>query len=318
MAHIRKRNSKWQCIVRVHGYPPMTKTFKQKIDAQRYSRDLELKLFRQSHDIAKKKFPKFREVLERYRDEVVIHKRSKDMETKLINYLLTEGFVNFGVNLVDAKLIAQYRDRALRSLKSSSVNRRLAIISHCFTIAKKEWGYDVVNPVLSIRRPKNPDPRDRRFTKEEINKILTCNRTSPHMKFIIELALETGMRRSEIANVRSEHIKGNTLKIVQAKVKPRTIPLTPRAVELLKYNMPIKMSSNAIHLSWVRICKRHSIEDARFHDLRHEALSRMFEVKSLNVPEVQLISGHLEPRTLMRVYANLRPKDLADKLAKME
>jgi hypothetical protein len=44
----------------------------------------------------------------------------------------------------------------------------------------------------------------------------------------------------------------------------------------------------------------------------------MFEVKSLNVPEVQLISGHLEPRTLMRVYANLRPKDLADKLAKME
>ena len=318
MAHIRKRNSKWQCIVRVHGYPPMTKTFKQKIDALRYSRDLENKLFREQHNIAKKKFPKFREVLERYRDEVVIHKRSKDMETKLINYLLTEGFVNFGVNLVDAKLIAQYRDRALRSLKSSSVNRRLAIISHCFTIAKKEWGYDVVNPVLSIRRPKNPDPRDRRFTKEEINKILTCNRTSPHMKFIIELALETGMRRSEIANVRSEHIKGNTLKIVQAKVKPRTIPLTPRAVELLKYNMPIKMSSNAIHLSWVRICKRHSIEDARFHDLRHEALSRMFEVKSLNVPEVQLISGHLEPRTLMRVYANLRPKDLADKLAKME
>ena len=318
MAHIRKRNSKWQCIVRVHGYPPMTKTFNTKIDAQRYSRDLENKLWREQHNIAKKKFPKFREVLERYRDEVVIHKRSKDMETKLINYLLTEGFVNFGVNLVDAKLIAQYRDRALRSLKSSSVNRRLAIISHCFTIARKEWGYDVVNPVLSIRRPKNPDPRDRRFTKEELNKILTCNRTSPHMKFIIELALETGMRRSEIANVKSEHIKGNTLKIVQAKVKPRTIPLTPRAGELLKYNMPIKMSSNAIHLSWVRICKRHSIEDARFHDLRHEALSRMFEVKSLNVPEVQLISGHLEPRTLMRVYANLRPKDLADKLAKME
>ena len=144
MAHIRKRNSKWQCIVRVHGYPAMTKTFNTKIDAQRYSRDLENKLWREQHNIEKKKFPKFREVLIRYRDEVVIHKRSKDMETKLVNYLLTEGFVNFGFNLVDAKLIAQYRDRALRSLKSSSVNRRLAIISHCFTIAKKEWGYEVV------------------------------------------------------------------------------------------------------------------------------------------------------------------------------
>ena len=318
MAHIRKRKGSWQCIVRVHGYPPMTKTFKQKIDAVRYSRDLENKLFRQSNNIAKKKFPKMRDVLIRYRDEVVIHKRSKDMETKLIKYLLTEGFVNYAINHVEPKLIAQYRDRALRSLKSSSVNRRLAVISHCFTIAKKEWGYDLVNPVLSIRRPKNPEPRDRRFSKAEINKILTCNRTSPHMKFIIELALELGMRRSEIANIKAENIKGNTLAITRAKIKPRIIPLTPKSIELMKNNLPIKMSSNAIHLSWKRIVKRHGIEDARFHDLRHEALSRMFEVKSLNLPEVQLFSGHLEPRTLMRVYANLRPKDLANKLAKME
>ena len=318
MAHIRKRKGSWQCIVRVHGYPPMTKTFKQKIDAVRYSRDLENKLFRQSNNIAKKKFPKMRDVLIRYRDEVVIHKRSKDMETKLIKYLLAEGFVNYAINHVEPKLIAQYRDRALRSLKSSSVNRRLAVISHCFTIAKKEWGYDLVNPVLSIRRPKNPEPRDRRFSKAEINKILTCNRTSPHMKFIIELALELGMRRSEIANIKAENIKGNTLAITRAKIKPRIIPLTPKSIELMKNNLPIKMSSNAIHLSWKRIVKRHGIEDARFHDLRHEALSRMFEVKSLNLPEVQLFSGHLEPRTLMRVYANLRPKDLANKLAKME
>jgi integrase len=318
MAHIRRRKGNWQSIVRVQGFPPMTKTFKQKIDAVRYSRDLENRLFRQSNDIAKKKFPKFRELLIKYRDEVIIHKRSKDMETKLINYLLTEGFVNYAINHVDSKLISQYRDRALRSLKSSSVNRRLAILSHCFTICKKEWGIDVPNPVLSIRRPKNPEPRDRRFSKEEIDKILTCNRTSPHMKFIVQLAIETAMRRSEIANIKPEHVKGNLLKIPVAKTKPRTIPLTPKAMQLLQNNLPIRMSSNAIHLSWVRITKRHGIEDARFHDLRHEGLSRMFEVKSLNVPEVQLISGHLEPRTLMRVYANLRPKDLADKLAKME
>jgi integrase len=138
------------------------------------------------------------------------------------------------------------------------------------------------------------------------------------MKFIIELALELGMRRSEIANIKAENIKGNTLAITRAKIKPRIITLTPKSIELMKNNLPIKMSSNAIHLSWKRIVKRHGIEDARFHDLRHEALSRMFEVKSLNLPEVQLFSGHLEPRTLMRVYANLRPKDLANKLAKME
>ena len=82
MAYIRRRKGSWQCVVRVHGYPPMTKTFKQKIDAQRYSKNLELKLFRQSNDIAKKKFPLFRDILIKYRDEIVIHKRSKDMENK--------------------------------------------------------------------------------------------------------------------------------------------------------------------------------------------------------------------------------------------
>tara|TARA_B110000259_G_C14017581_1_gene401908 strand:+ start:2697 stop:2849 length:153 start_codon:yes stop_codon:yes gene_type:complete len=47
MAYIRKRKGSWQRIVRVHGYPQMTKTFSQKIDAKRYSRDLENKMFRQ-------------------------------------------------------------------------------------------------------------------------------------------------------------------------------------------------------------------------------------------------------------------------------
>ena len=117
MAHIRRRKGGWQCIVRVQGYPPITKTFNTKIDAQRYSRDLENKLFREKHNIAKKKFPLMRDALIRYRDEVVVHKRSKDMETKLIGYILSEGFVNYAVNLIDRSLIAQYRDRASQKNK---------------------------------------------------------------------------------------------------------------------------------------------------------------------------------------------------------
>ena len=53
MAYIRRRKGSWQTVIRVQGYPPITKTFKIKIDAQRYSRDLENKLFREKHDITK-------------------------------------------------------------------------------------------------------------------------------------------------------------------------------------------------------------------------------------------------------------------------
>ena len=211
-------------------------------------------------------------------------------------------------------MIASYRDRSLKYLKSSSVNRRLAIISHMYSIALKEWGYNVNNPVLNIRRPVNPEPRDRRFTEEELHKLLRGNRADPHMKFIIELALETGLRRSEIANIKPEHIKGPMLKVVKAKVKPRTIPLTKRAVQLLQDNMPIRKSANAILMMWKRLMKHYEIEDAHFHDLRHESICRLFTDKKLSVPEVQVISGHLEPRTLLKVYANIKAEEIVHKL----
>jgi integrase len=271
-------------------------------------------LYREEHGLRKNKYPTFRECFERYRDEIVIHKRSKEMETKLIKYILTEGFVNYRVDKVDSSMIAGYRDRALKSLKSSSVNRRLAVISHMYSIARKEWNYKVDNPVLGIRRPTNPEPRDRRFAQEELDKLLKGNRADPHMKFIIELALETGMRRSEIANLKPEHFKGKVLKIVKAKIKPRTIPLTKRAQELLKHNLPVRKSANAILMCWKRLTKFYEIEDAHFHDLRHLSLQRFFTVKKLSVPEVQVISGHLEPRTLLKVYANLKAEDLVHKL----
>jgi len=314
MATIRKRLGKWQSIVRVKGYPDRTQTFNSKSDARLWSNNLELELHRDEHGLKKNNYPTFRECIERYKDEIVIHKRSKDMESKLIKYILTEGFVNYRVDKVDSSLIAGYRDRALKSLKSSSVNRRLAVISHMYSIARKEWNYKVDNPVLAIRRPTNPEPRDRRFTKDELNKLLKGNRADPHMKFIIELALETALRRSEIANIKPEHLKGKVLKIVKAKVKPRTIPLTKRAQELLKHNLPIKKSANAILMAWKRLMKFYEIEDAHFHDLRHESISKFFSAKNLSVPEAQVISGHLEPRTLLKVYANLKAEDLVHKL----
>ena len=79
-----------------------------------------------------------------------------------------------------------------------------------FTTFKREWGYPVDNPVLSIRRPKKAEPRDRRLSDAEIKKLLTGNRTSPMMKSIIEISLETGMRLSEILRADHQFIEGNT------------------------------------------------------------------------------------------------------------
>jgi len=315
MAYIRKRLGKWQCVIRVKGKPPTTKTFLIKKDAKLWGKKTELHFFREDNDIQKSDYPLFKECLERYRDEVVIRKRSRIMETKLISYLLKESFVNYKLNFVDSRVIALYRDRALNTLKSSSVRRRLAIVSHMYTIAKKEWGYKLENPVLNIRKPKSPEPRNRRFTNDELTKLIKGNRTSPKLRLIIQIALETAMRQGEILRVKPEDINGNTLFIPIAKTKPRTIPLTLKAISLLNNTeLPFNITGNALSKQFKKLCDYYGIEDAHFHDLRKQSLTNFMLDKKLSVAETMLIAGHSDPRMLLRTYNNLKVEDVAKKL----
>ena len=98
---------------------------------------------------------------------------------------------------------------------------------------------------------------------------------------------------------------------------PRTVPLSSRAAALLKAipregDVVFDVSGNAVRLAWERLRRRAGISGLRFHDLRHEAVSRFFEM-GLNVPEVALISGHRDPRMLFR-YTHPKPELIAAKL----
>jgi integrase len=72
------------------------------------------------------------------------------------------------------------------------------------------------------------------------------------------------------------------------------------------------VNGNAARLAWERLRERAGVSDLRFHDLRHEAVSRFFEL-GLNVPEVAMISGHRDPRMLFR-YTHPKPELVAQKL----
>ena len=135
----------------------------------------------------------------------------------------------------------------------------------------------------------------------------------------VELALETAMRRGELLNARYEYLQNGLLSIPITKTGvPRTIPLTPRALTVIRalprsisgYFLPT--SANALRLSWERAKRRAMLEDLHFHDLRHEAISRFFEM-GLSIPEVALISGHKDYRMLAR-YTHLRAEDLVGRL----
>jgi len=123
------------------------------------------------------------------------------------------------------------------------------------------------------------------------------------------------MRAGEISRISHDHLKGATLFIPIAKTEPRTIPLTPKAVSLIKNaKLPFMMSVDAIGKQFRRLCKHYVIKDAVFHDIRHQSLSNFMLHRKLNVGETMLVAGHKDPRMLLRIYNNLKVADVAKKL----
>ena len=315
MSTIRKHGDKWQSIIRVQGHPYISKVFVSKTDANRWAILTEAKLRRQDAGIIKIKYPKFEDLARRYIEEISVLKKSyKDERSKILQFI-RESWSAYPINRIMPQHINKWKESSLKTLSGGSVNRKLDVISTMFTTFKREWGYPVDNPVLQIRRPKKAEPRDRRLSDAEIKKLLFGNRTSPIMKSIIEISLETGMRLSEILRAEHKFIEGHTLKIPVTKTKPRVIPLTNKALSLLKNaELPFMISKWQVSKQFRKLCSGYGIKNAVFHDCRRNALTDFMRKYNLNVPETMKIAGHSDPRMLLRIYNNLEAHHVAKKL----
>ena len=130
---------------------------------------------------------------------------------------------------------------------------------------------------------------------------------NPHIWPIVVFAIETGMRRGEILGLRWEHVDLDRRIAYLPLTKngsSREVPLSTKAAQVLtgqrQHNdtpSPFPVTANGFRLAWGRLRSRAGLSDLHFHDLRHEAISRFFEL-GLNIPEVAVISGHKDPRML--------------------
>jgi integrase len=137
---------------------------------------------------------------------------------------------------------------------------------------------------------------------------------------LVRLALATGMRRSELLSLTWSQVDFQRGIIALLKTKngyPRQVPLTEEAIDVLwglgrNGERLFPLSCNAVRMAWQRARNRAGLTGFRFHDLRHEAISRFFEM-GLSLPEVSMISGHRDPRQLLR-YTHLEAAKIAEKL----
>lgn len=317
MATIRKHYGSWQALIRISGHPQISKSFSKHGDAKRWAIETELKIRRDDAGISNIKYPTFNNIGNRYSTEVSITKKGFINERNIIKSFMLEAWSEYPLNKITPDVIGKYRDKLSKTISGTSINRKLDVISTIFTMCKKEWGYPVSNPVLSIRRPKKEEPRNRRLTDEEINQLIKGNHTCEMMRSIIQIMLETGMRSGEVVRISHNHLKGTTLFIPITKTVPRTIPLTKKAVELIKEaKLPFNTTVDMVGKKFAKLCKHYNIKNAVPHDLRHNSLTNFMRVKNLDVPSTMLIAGHKDPRMLLRIYNNLRIEHVAEKLNK--
>lgn len=337
MATIIKRGDlQWQAKIRRKGYPSQSRTFELKADAEAWARDVEREMDRGAFlDRTEAEKNTFGEILKRYKREITPSKKSAHIEEVIIDNLLKTDLSKLKMTALSGVALAEWRDDRLREVSGSTVNREIDVVSSVINLARKEWGIHIENPVTLIRRPPKGKARERRLVADEEKRLLDALEETPRredgtfekgarnpwLKPVVELAIETAMRRGELLSLEWQHID---LKLAVAHLPDtkngdaRDVPLSKKAVAVLK-KLPrsiagnvFPITPNALKKGFERACARAGIEDFHFHDLRHEAASRI-SMKLSNVLELSAVTGHRDLRMLKRYY-HPKAEDLAKKL----
>jgi integrase len=326
MATFRKRGQSWEVQIRRLGHASLTRSFKSKQDATVWARQVEGQLDRSDlpHRLRDAQRLTLGNLLERYRHEITPRKKSVRQERSRIDRLLQHPVASIQLSRLTPAVFARLRDERLTQVGSQAVRHDLNLLAHVIKTAKQEWDAPIAdNPLLHITKPRGSKARERRVSDADLSRVAAVDRSADQNGLLplIEFAIETAMRKSELLSLRWEHIhlERRLLNIpITKNGHARTIPLSPKALEILRLAMqqgtdrPFPMTVPWLRFAWDRLLHAAGLSDFHFHDLRHEAISRLFE-RGLTVPEVALISGHRDVRQLFR-YTHLRAEDLVTKL----
>jgi len=194
-----------------------------------------------------------RQLVERYRDTVTIRKKRRETETIVLNAFLRHPICRRTLRELRTADFAAYRDDRLTTIKPVSLKRDLGTIHNLFEIARTEWGLPIrENPIDDLNFKATDQRRERRLRDGEWERLIEAARSRKNPCFIpiIILAVETGMRRGEILAMKWEHFDIDRRSLLIPETKnghSRTIPLTGRAIEVLK-ELPSRSEGSVFRL----------------------------------------------------------------------
>lgn len=330
MATIRKRGGLYHSQIRKKGFPQQTKTFKTNAAAKAWARKIEM-----SMDDGTWIDPRGSRsaLIEDIIDDLVYSYERFGLEVagpKLgqLNQI-KEYFQGVSIHELTYDDVLDFAAFRLRTVCASTLQAQMYYLKQAVTNSRIKTSEPVVDMAIDELKKKKlimgSVRRERRLEPGEYELLMEAAE-GKWISGVIDLALESAMRQGEIHALKWSDIdesKGVITLMRKDKDAPGGkskcyIPLLKGVREaLLRSQNVLGQGPNLVNVQrassisdcFARLTTKVGIDDLRFHDLRHEAISRMFE-KGMRVEQVRVVSGHRTLDQLSR-YVNLRAQDLA-------
>jgi integrase len=216
----------------------------------------------------------------------------------------------FDITLASAE---RYKQQRLRSVDPATVNKEVNCLKAMLNKAVR-WGYLKENPLKGMSALKEPPGRLRYLTPEETTRLVTACHRPTYLRAIVDLAMHTGMRRSEILALRwgDVDLLRRTITLCYTKNNERrVIPINDTVAAALR-DWPRVVGTDALFpglngpmvtRAFERACRKADVPNLRLHDLRHTFASYL-AMGGFNLRAIQQLLGHKDLRMTAR-YAHL-------------
>lgn len=322
-----KRGTKFKAVVRRRPFPPQSQTFDRKADAKRWANaveaDMDAGRFRDQS--AARRYT-VSELIDAYLADVLPHRRDQRMPRvhmekwrELIGeYRLVELTPK---RIIDAREKLKSDKPKGKQKSGPTLNRYLATLSKALSVAEREYGWIESNPAKKVTKYAESRGREVFLSKEEALRLLEVCKESrnPYLPIIVLIAVSTGMRLSEIMNLRWQDVDLDEGMLIIRESKTgegRAMTLIDSACDALRDLRPEEIAKSELVFrgripgrpmsakkAWEAARGTFGMPELRMHDLRHTAASFLV-ADGRSLPEIADILGHKSTQTTKR-YAHL-------------
>jgi len=317
-----RKNQKWWVDYTFQGKRIRKPVSTKKSDALDYLAKVKSDILYRKHPLPRNEKVPFFELAEKYLSLQSMHKKSFKTDIALMKPLVSY-FGNYIVNEITIEHIDLYKNERLHTkirkgkkfpegkpISKTTINRELALMRNMFNKAV-EWGMLSWNSIARIKLYKE-EPKERILTEKEIGKLVSM--AKPPLKDIILVAINTGMRKGEILNLKWDYVnleekfietrsKTNKIRIIPindalAKILSR-LSLKREGREHVFENLRTNKPFTDVKKSWATLLEKAGIKDFRFHDLRH-CFATYTLLKGGDLISLREILGHSDIKTTGR------------------